>query len=155
MLRSQEKSILDSHLARNIFNSYQDAQVVLLIDDPLYSIINVNKAFLVITGKSESDVVGSNIFELFSVMSIQNGFEVVELLRKSIEIVKTSGKVHKMDVVRMDISTGNSENYEERYWELSNTPILNDENKITHILNTIKDVTESYFNFIRVWIHRI
>ena len=149
MLRSQEKSILDSHLARNIFNSYQDAQVVLLIDDPLYSIINVNKAFLVITGKSESDVVGSNIFELFSVMSIQNGFEVVELLRKSIEIVKTSGKVHKMDVVRMDISTGNSENYEERYWELSNTPILNDENKITHILNTIKDVTESYFNFIK------
>lgn len=155
MLRSQEKSILDSHLARNIFNSYQDANVVLLIDDPLYPIINANKAFLVITGKSESDVIGSNIFEVFSVMSIRNGFEVVELLRKSIELVKTSGNPHKMDMVRMDISTENSENYEERYWELSNTPILNDENKITHMLHTLKDVTENYFDSIKTKEYKI
>ncbi|MBC8769374.1 PAS domain S-box protein [Arenibacter sp. BSSL-BM3] len=149
MLISQEKSILDNNLARNIFNSSPDAKVVLLIDDPSYTIVHSNKAFVAITGKNESDVVGANLFEVFSVVPIRNSFKVVELLRKSIEAVKTSGNLQKMDVVRMDISTGNSEYFKGRFLELSNTPILNDKNKITHILLSVKDITESCFDSIK------
>lgn len=149
MLSSIKKQKIDGHLARSIFNSSPDASAVLLVDDP-FVIKDVNTAFLTLTGRSESDVIGSNLFEVFSVKSKGMGVKAVELLRKSIEVVKNSGNPHKMDVVRLDIFKDNSENYEERYWELSNTPILNDENKITLILHTVKDITESYLDSIKL-----
>lgn len=115
---------------------------LLVLDDTL-SIMAVNQAYMSATGISESKSLGRNIFEVFPAHPHGAGKSGEQKLRVSLERVLETGVIDEMAITKYEIPAGNSASggFEERFWKLTNTPLLNYEGKLTHILVHAEDVT--------------
>lgn len=126
---------------RVIFDSLPDAAIVLEADHPNYTIRYVNNRHLLFTDKTREAIIGKSVFEVFP--ENKNTPESIDrdVLIESYLRVIDSGKPDRLPMIRYDLM--NSEgNFEPRYWEPVHSPLLDDSGKVTHILQTVNDVTE-------------
>jgi hypothetical protein len=119
----------------------QSARSLLLIDPrPGLNIVDANKTHVEATMIDREKVIGKRLFEVFPANPgdpIETG---VTNLFASLNWVIETGKPHAMAVQRYDVRNP-AGIFVERHWQPLNTPIFDDQGKLTLILHQVIDVT--------------
>ncbi|MEU5291933.1 hybrid sensor histidine kinase/response regulator [Streptomyces umbrinus] len=123
---------------RRLFDSTLSPLLVLAPD---FTIVEVNRAYLTATG-TQRTIVGSPIFDVFPDNPEDPSADGVTNLRRSLETVVGTGRTDTMALQRYDIPTGDEGGFAERYWSPVNTPVLDADDRVTHIIHRVEDVTE-------------
>lgn len=123
-----------------IFKATPLPMLVLMPDNPQYTIIEVNAAFLKSVNQEESDILGKSFFDIFSKIAGVKS-EAMNYLLQSFDKVTAEKKADKIAVHKCLINNG-SDNPETRYFEYENFPLLSESGEIEHIVFSIIDVTE-------------
>ncbi|MFD9332608.1 ATP-binding protein [Streptomyces sp. NPDC060065] len=113
----------------------------LLILAPDFTIVEVNRAYLTAT-RTERSIVGHPIFDVFPDNPDDPSANGVANLRRSLRTVVDTGRTDTMALQRYDIPTGEASAFVERYWSPVNTPVLDDDGRVTHIIHRVEDVTD-------------
>lgn len=116
-----------------------------LILDPVYTIVDVNNAYLDATSTSRGEIVGRCIFDVFPDNPNDPYATGVKNLKDSLEQVVKTKRPHRMVIQKYDIPVPGSTSgeFEERYWSPINTPVLNERNEVLYIIHHVENVTET------------
>lgn len=115
--------------------------MLVLLTDPLFTIADVNSAYLKASNEKEKDIIGKSIFEIFC-ESVGKENEGVADLRKSLEKVNSLKIADKIILHSNESDLNKTGKREKRYYECENTPVVSETGEIECILHTCVDVTE-------------
>jgi signal transduction histidine kinase len=139
-----------------IFNS--TASAYLILDTDLL-IVEVNNAYLQATDRTRESVLGRHVFDAFPENPNDLQGAGVQRLRESLQRVIQSRTVDPVGVLQYDIPVGapHENRFEKRYWSPVNSPVLDPEGHLTHIIHQAIDITDRVESEIalRVTEHRL
>lgn len=113
----------------------------LLVLSPDFTIVEVNRAYLAAT-RTERAIVGQRVFDVFPDNPDDPSADGVANLRRSLESVVATGRKDTMALQRYDIPGGEAGTFDERYWSPVNSPVLDADGRVTHIIHRVEDVTD-------------
>jgi PAS domain S-box-containing protein len=119
-----------------LFEQVRSPYIVL---DIAFTIVAVNDAHLRATLTSRDEVLGRNLFDVFPENPGES--EGAGSLRASLMRALGTGKTDQMPILRYDVKTPDG-GFEERYWDVVNTPIAGPDGLVRWILNSAEDATE-------------
>ena len=124
---------------RVLFQTIPGAHLVLLPDDPVFTIVAVSDDHLKIGGIKRETVVGRGVFEVFSDPVLPSSAqELADSLRRVI-----AGRApDPMPVQRYDIRVPGTNQFEERYWTSLNKPVPGPNGAVEFVLHTATEVTD-------------
>jgi len=123
-----------------LFESTPDAYLVVAADPPRFTMVAANEALLRATLTRREDVVGRPLFEVFPDNPADPHATGVRNLEASLHRVIETRAPHRMPLQKYDIRTPEGE-FEERYWEPSNSPMLDEDGRVAYIIHRVEDVT--------------
>ncbi|MBK0379057.1 PAS domain-containing protein [Mucilaginibacter segetis] len=126
--------INDTHLYK-IFSALPVPTLVLLPDAPVFTIIEVNQAYLDIAFNTREQLVGKGFFESFP-SNVYN-----KQVMRSLQKVLLTKQPDTAETQKFKIKPTDSPGYEDRYFDTCNTPVLNDKDEIEFIIRSVNDVT--------------
>jgi PAS domain S-box-containing protein len=108
------------------------------------TIVSVNQAYLQATRTVRENILGRHVFEVFPDNPGDPDASGVANLAASFQRVLQNKCADAMVIQKYDIPVPGAEGvqFEERYWNPVNTPVLNAAGDITHILHGVEDVSE-------------
>lgn len=113
-----------------------------LVLGPDLVIVDVNEAYLRVTGRGRQDLVGQYLFEAFPDNPADPGADGVRNLDASLHRVLHSKEPDTMAVQKYDIPVaGRPGAFEERWWSPINTPVLTPDGQVAWIIHRVEDVT--------------
>ncbi|MBA2328765.1 MAG: PAS domain S-box protein, partial [Flavisolibacter sp.] len=124
-----------------LFETIPGNNLLLNADPPHFTILAVTDSYLNATGKKRKDVTGKKIFDVFPSNPHLSPDEGELDLSASLNEVMLSKKNHHLPIHRYDIKN-EAGLYEEQYWDISNTPLLNEEGNIKCIIHSVTDITQ-------------
>jgi PAS domain S-box-containing protein len=113
-------------------------------DAPHYTILDVNNAYLHATNSTRESLVGKSVFAVFPANPTDDVSKNIERTIFSFEEAIRSKKTHTMSNYRYDIPIPGTDEFEERYWTTSNTPVLDAEGNVLYFIHSPANVTENY-----------
>ena len=125
----------------SIFKATPLPMLVLSAENLLFTIAEVNVAFVNAVKLKESDILGKSIFTVFH----DNGYEkkeAMDYLLQSLQKAISQKKADKMAIQKYAMEVNGNNKPETRYFECENIPLLSENGKVENILFTAKDVTE-------------
>ncbi|MFJ3670960.1 ATP-binding protein [Streptomyces sp. NPDC090106] len=128
---------LDAPDFRRLFDAALSPLLVLTTD---FTIVEVNRAYLTAT-RTERSIVGRPVFDVFPDNPGDPSADGVSNLRRSLEAVVATGRTDTMALQRYDIPAEEG-GFSERYWSPVNTPVLDADGRVSHIIHRVEDVTE-------------
>jgi len=126
----------------HLFQILPNPGLILLPDAPKFTIIAVNKATLESTNSLEEDLIGKGIFEAFPENPEDKVSNGVENLRNSLNLVIAKKDPATIPFQKYDIPIRGTTKFEVKYANIQIIPIKDDKNNITHILQSVEDVTD-------------
>jgi PAS domain S-box-containing protein len=129
---------IDNRSYIDIFKVLPTPTMVLLPDAPVFTIVEVNDAYLKLSNTMREDLVGVGFSDTFS---RNPHFKRIDW-EHQLDKVLADGLPHKTPVVRYDANKTVDSEPEIKYLVASNTPILNAQNEVEFIVRSITDVTE-------------
>ncbi len=126
-----------------IFESTPDAYLILRADDD-FTIAAVNDAYLRATRTTREEIVGRPVFEIFPDNPSTPDALSVHTLRQSLKTAIATRKRHEIPPLRYDIprAARNGGGFERRHWRAWNTPVIDAQGRITHLIHRVEDVTD-------------
>ena len=112
-----------------------------LVLDPGFTVLAQNEEHARVTLSIAKDVVGKNLFAVFPDNPNHNSADGVSTVRGSLLKVLKTCQADAMPVIRYDVQ-GERGPYQERWWQITNTPVLGDDGYVRWIINRVEDVTE-------------
>jgi PAS domain-containing protein len=112
-----------------------------LILDPAFRILAQNADHAKATLSVARDVVGRGLFEVFPDNPNDPAADGVSDVRRSLLQVLKTRTPHIMPLIRYDVRPELGP-FEERYWAITNIPILGEDGYVRWILNRAEDATE-------------
>ncbi|CAM3112872.1 ATP-binding protein [Flavobacterium frigoris] len=124
---------------------FEQSPALLLVLDSHFNIVTISDAYLKATMTERADVVNKSIFDVFPDNPTNKSSDVLNKLRTSLNRVLQYHVADKMDIQKHDIRRPRSEGgeFEERYWSVVNSPLLDKNNNVNYIIQMIEDVTEN------------
>ncbi|GAA4367150.1 hypothetical protein GCM10023185_38760 [Hymenobacter saemangeumensis] len=113
-----------------------------LLMAPDFTILDASDLYLSATFKQREAIVGRNVFDVFP-REDQNDWKI---FTDSLEHVRQQRTPHTMPRIRYDMQRTPEQggSLEERYWETTNYPQLDDQGQLQAILLKTEDVTEKH-----------
>ncbi|OIJ95597.1 PP2C family protein-serine/threonine phosphatase [Streptomyces colonosanans] len=113
-----------------------------LVLDPALVIVEVNQAYLDVTGHTREDLVGRHIFDAFPDDPNDPEAEGVRTLNASLERVLASREPDALAFMKYAIPVrGRPGTFEERWWSPVNTPVVGPDGQVVWIIHRAEDVT--------------
>ena len=107
-------------------------------------VLDVNEGFLEAAGRKREHVLGRNIFDAFPQNPDDPDDEGPTQLRVSFEAVVASGEADVLMPIRYDLEDpGRPGDFEERYWNVINTPVRSPDGRVMMIAHKADEVTHS------------
>ena len=129
---------------RDIFNNSKSTILVMDVDAPVYTILDVNDAYLQATNTTRETLVGKGVFAAFPANPTDEVSKNIERTIFSFEQAIQTKKPHTMSNYRYDIPIRGTDQFEERYWTTTNTPILDKDGNVSYFIHSPENVTELY-----------
>ena len=121
---------------------FQALPVPVALLAPDLVILDANREFLEVTGRDREDVLGRQIFQAFPANPAIHDADGQGSLRKSLETVLATGVRDDMGTNRYDVEVrDHSGEFEERYWAVTNTPVLGPDGGVALIVNKVEEIT--------------
>ncbi|MBF9233563.1 PAS domain-containing protein [Microvirga sp. BT350] len=108
---------------------------------PDFTIVEMNDAYLRAAMRQRDDIIGRNIFEAFASPPGESGEANVAKLRISLNRVLEHREPDHIPLLHYDILLPEG-GFGERFWSVTNTPLLNEAGEVAFILQYPVDVTE-------------
>jgi PAS domain S-box-containing protein len=136
-----------------LFEGAPGLYLVLLPDDPKFTIVAVSAAYLAATMTERDRIVGRGLFEVFPDNPADPDATGVRNLHASLKRVLLNRAPDAMALQKYDIRRPEAEGgeFEERYWSPLNSPVLDSSNEVSYIIHRVEDVTE----FVRLKQHKV
>src|SRR3981081_670355 len=129
---------------KNIFNCSPAAILVINTDAPIYTILDVNDAYLNATNTHRDELVGRGVFAAFPANPTDEESKNIERTIFSFEQAINTKKAHIMSNYRYDIPIRGTDKFEERYWTTTNTPVMDENGNVKYFIHSPLNVTELY-----------
>lgn len=129
-----------SEIEVRLFEGVPGNNVLVLSNPPLFTILSVTETYLKETGKRRDQLVGKGMFEAFPANPDDEADTGENDLRFSFSEVIKHKKTHQLPTQRYDVSNADG-SFEERYWNVSNTPILDDSGGVRYIVHGAVEIT--------------
>jgi PAS domain S-box-containing protein len=126
---------------RALFDAVPGLYLVLLPDDPVFTIAAVNKAYAAATLTNPDEIIGRGLFDIFPDNPDDPNTSGVENLRASLRQVIATKAKHAMAVQKYDIQRPDG-GFEERIWSPLNAPLLGENGELEFIIHRVEEVTE-------------
>lgn len=133
---------LSSDGYKDIFYNSPTAMLIIATDAPLYTILDVNNAYLKATNSKRESLIGNAVFSAFPPNPTETESENIQRTIFSFEEAIKGKAPHVMTNYRYDIPNPGTDTFEERYWTTSNTPVLNEKGEVIYFIHSPLDVTE-------------
>jgi len=127
---------------KDIFNCSPATILVMDIDAPYYTILDVNEAYLNATNSTRDELIGKPVFGAFPANPTDEVSKNIERTIFSFEQAIQSKKSHTMHNYRYDIPVRGTDEFEERWWTTTNTPILDENGDVIYFIHSPANVTE-------------
>jgi PAS domain S-box-containing protein len=120
---------------------FEGAPGLFLALSPDLTILAMSDEYVVANIAKKEIQVGKYFFDVFPNSSVDVNTDIVAQTKASFDYVLQNKKINDMAILRLDVR--NAEGIlEEKYWNLINKPILNKDNEVQYIFQSIKEVTE-------------
>ncbi len=129
---------------REIFENSPTAMLIIATDAPVYTMLDVNTAYLKATNSTREALVGKSVFEVFPGNPTDEESKNIERTYYSFEQAILTKKPHTMSNYRYDIPIPGTDQFEERYWTTTNTPVLDEQGQVKYFIHSPQNVTELY-----------
>jgi PAS domain S-box-containing protein len=127
-----------------IFKNSPGTMLIVDTDAPVYTILDVNNAYLSSTNTTRETLVGKGVFASFPGNPSDEDSKNIERTIFSFEQAIQTKKAHTMSNYRYDIPIRGANEFEERYWTTTNTPVLNENGDVIYFIHSPLNVTELY-----------
>lgn len=128
----------------DIFYNSPSAQLIMSTDAPLYTILDVNRAYLEATNSTREALIGRSVFAAFPSNPTDNVSKNIERTLFSFDQAIKTKKPHTMSNYRYDIPIPGTDLFEERYWTTTNIPILGPDGEVHFFIHSPINVTDTY-----------
>ncbi len=125
-----------------IFNALPSSFLILKADRDL-TIVEVNDVFCKNTNTIKNEIIGLPLFFIFPENPNDVDSNGKNTLKSSYQYVISKKIKHEMGVFKYDIQIRNTDDYEERHWQVNNYPVFDTNGNVEFIINSGQDVTES------------
>ncbi|MFL5763814.1 MAG: ATP-binding protein [Bacteroidia bacterium] len=131
---------------RVLFENAPALFLVLEPDAPRYTITAVSEQYLEATMQKRASMIGKGLFEVFPDNPDDPAADGSHNLKISLKRVLQNKASDKMQVQKYDIprSEENGGGFETRYWEPLNSPIIDENGKVSYIIHRVVDVTKNF-----------
>jgi PAS domain S-box-containing protein len=129
---------------KNIFYNSEATMLIISIDKPLYTIIDVNNAYLGATNSTREALIGTSVFGAFPANPTDEESKNIERTIFSFDEAIRKKKPHTMSNYRYDIPIPGTNKFEERWWTTTNTPVMDDDDNVLYLIHSPINVTELY-----------
>ncbi|WP_246113785.1 PP2C family protein-serine/threonine phosphatase [Streptomyces montanus] len=114
---------------------------VLLLDRDLV-MLEANRAYQKISGRSRAELLGRLVFDVFPDNPADPQATGTQALRASLERVLATGERDTMAVQKYDVEApGRPGVFEERYWSPINIPVVGGDGRVVLIIHRVQEVT--------------
>lgn len=130
---------------KHVFETVPGRVIILLPDDPAFTVVAVSDAYLKTVHKSRESMLGRGLFETFPDGPDANHTKTVQDLRASFRKVISTRQPDILPVaLQYDLPEPSSDGevVSERHWMLVSYPVLNADGSIKFISHEVEDVTE-------------
>lgn len=129
---------------RALFEVLPGRYLVLLPDDPRFTIAAVNAAYARATMTTPEEIAGLGVFDVFPDNPDEPHATGVKNLAASLRRVLRTKSPDTMAPQKYDIRRPGSEGggFEERYWSPVNSPLLDAEGNVQFIIHRVEDITD-------------
>lgn len=142
--RSRSGGALGAETFRAVFETSPRPLLLMAADPPRFTMLCANEAHARTFRTTREALEGRGVFEVFPDDPEPMLAQFVDAIRESLERALATGKRDQMRVGRMNLVSATGE-VVERYWTATNTPILNAQGVVTHIVSASQDVTGEVF----------
>lgn len=118
--------------------------LILQANPPLYTILFANQEYCKATSSRVADLIGKPVFTAFPNNPNDTVNDPVEALRNSLEQCLTNKRKSHLPAQRYDIPIRGTNEFQLKYWEASNTPILDSSGEVKYINHTVVDITGAF-----------
>ncbi|QNE40001.1 PAS domain-containing protein [Hymenobacter sp. NBH84] len=131
---------------QKLFHALPD-NFLLMAPNEEATVLDNTDSHVAVSLKSRSQVVGKPLFEAYPVAD-QNE---VDILAGSHAHVRQHRTPHTMPLIRYDLERPAEQGggFEERYWQATHYPILDEQGSLLYVLQKTEDVTEQHRTFLR------
>lgn len=126
---------------KTLFEASPGLYLVLLPNDPHFTIVAVSDNYLSTTLTKREDIVGRDLFEVFPDNPNDQGANGVANLKASFGKVIKYKTPDVMSKQKYDIPNPDGTGFEERHWRVCNSPVCNSEKDVKYIIHSVMDVT--------------
>lgn len=114
-----------------------------LVLDPDFVVVEVNEAYLRVTGRARDELIGHELFEVHPDNPGDPEADGVRNLGASLRRVLRSKEPESMAVQKYDLPvSGRPGVFQERWWSPINTPVLGPDGEVAWIIHRVEDMTE-------------
>jgi len=125
-----------SGLSPDMIKVYETLPGMYLILSADLTIITASEIYLSATGKAREEIRDKFLFDIFPI-------DPVAGIANSLNEVAKTRKAHQIPVIRFDTPDPKTPGLsQEKYWQTSHTPILNENGEIDYIIHLTQDVSE-------------
>lgn len=129
---------------KDIFYNSEATMLIIGVDKPCYTIIDVNNAYLKATHSTREALIGTSVFDAFPRNPNDEKSENIELAIFSFDEAIKTKKPHTLSNYRYDIPVAGTGEFDERWWTTTNTPVLDANGEVSYLIHSPVDVTELY-----------
>ncbi|MEJ8803896.1 PAS domain-containing sensor histidine kinase [Pontibacter sp. H249] len=125
---------------QEVFNSLSGNFLLLQPNPPLFTILAVSDEQLRLTGQERHELIGKSIFEAYPINPQIVATAGPSDLRNSFTRVTQEKVPDELPSMRYDVAN-KARVFEERYWKVTNKPILDADGNLRYILHTAAEIT--------------
>ncbi|GAA4102339.1 PAS domain S-box protein [Mucilaginibacter panaciglaebae] len=127
---------------KDIFYNSEATMLIVGVDKPAYTIIDVNNAYLKATNSTRDALVGASVFAVFPANPNDEESKNIERTIFSFDEAINTKKPHTLTNYRYDIPVIGTDKFEERWWTTTNTPVLDANGAVSYLIHSPINVTE-------------
>ncbi|HEY0896401.1 MAG TPA: PAS domain S-box protein [Sphingobacteriaceae bacterium] len=133
--------MINLHHFEVLFKATPAPCLILKPDAPHFTICEVNAAYCQATSSSRTDLLGKGIFEAFPENSRDRVSNSIKNLKNSLMTVIATRSEHQMKIQKYDIPIRGRKDFQVKYWNPKNFPVLDERGELIYIMHTVADVT--------------
>jgi PAS domain-containing protein len=129
--------------AFNLSTVFQSLPAALLVMDPDMIIVAATDNFYKLTLNKKGELIGKYIFDVFPENSLTAKAGGEKKIKASFEHVIKYKTAHTIPVQRYDLKlpAENSVKFTNRWWRITNSPVLGANGELAYIINAVEDIT--------------